>query len=116
MNKRGQALIEFVLLLPIFIFLLLGIIDIGKVILTKTEIESELSEVLDMHRHHESYEEISAKLKKQDRTLNFEIQKNEDQTLTLVVQKEIDIVTPGLGIILGNPCRLEAKKVIENES
>ena len=51
MNKKGQALVEFVIILPIFIFMLLGIIDIGKVVVAKTEMESELSDVLDMYKN-----------------------------------------------------------------
>ena len=30
MNKKGQALVEFILILPILIFILLAIVDIGK--------------------------------------------------------------------------------------
>ena len=31
-NKKGQALVEFVIILPIFVFMVLTVIDIGKII------------------------------------------------------------------------------------
>ena len=41
MNKRGQALVEFVIILPIFIFMLLSIMDIGRIIYFQNEMVSE---------------------------------------------------------------------------
>ena len=32
MNKKGQALVEFIIILPVFIFMLLAMIDIGKIL------------------------------------------------------------------------------------
>lgn len=116
MNKRGQALVEFVIILPIFIFMLLGIIDIGKVIVAKTQMESQLSEALDLYRNHKPYEEISKELKQQDDSLKFEMKEEKKETIRFIIQKDIDIVTPGLGVILGNPCQVKAERVVNYES
>ena len=115
MNKRGQALVEFVIILPVFIFMLLGIIDVGKVIVAKTQMESQLSDALDLYRNHKSYEEISNELKKQDDSLQFEMKEEKEKTLKFIIQKDIDIVTPGLGLVLGNPCKVEAERVVHYE-
>ena len=115
MNKKGQALVEFVIILPIFIFMVLGIIDIGKVIVMKTEMESELADVLNLYHHHKTYEEILEGLKLQDKDMTLELTNDNNQTITFLVKKDVEIITPGLGIILGNPCQLEAKRVIAYE-
>ena len=45
MNKKGQALVEFILILPIFIFILLAIVDIGKINIMKSHLETLLKDV-----------------------------------------------------------------------
>ena len=46
MNKRGQALVEFVIILPIFVFMILAIIDIGKIVFFRNELENEIVTLL----------------------------------------------------------------------
>ena len=58
-NKKGQALVEFVIILPIFIFMLLSIIDIGKIIYFRNQLVSELNEVVDLYKNQKSYDEIA---------------------------------------------------------
>jgi len=41
MNKRGQALIEFVLILPLFIFLLFAVYDFGMIFSVKNTLEKK---------------------------------------------------------------------------
>ena len=38
-NKKGQALVEFVVIMPIFIMLLISIIDLGNIIYKKYHLE-----------------------------------------------------------------------------
>ena len=40
MNKKGQALVEFIIILPVFIFMILAIIDIGKMLYDKSAMQS----------------------------------------------------------------------------
>ena len=56
-NKKGQALVEFVIILPIFIFMLLAIIDVGKIIFIQNRLENKMSNVLDLYRNQKSYDE-----------------------------------------------------------
>jgi hypothetical protein len=39
-NCKGQALVEFILIIPVFAFLILGIIDIGNIVINKYNLES----------------------------------------------------------------------------
>ena len=45
MNKKGQALVEFILILPILILILLLVIDMGRLMIMKNHLESVLSNV-----------------------------------------------------------------------
>ena len=45
LNSKGQSLVLFVLVLPILIFILIIVIDIGKIILLKQEL-SNISEIV----------------------------------------------------------------------
>ena len=40
MNRKGQALVEFVLILPIFIMILFSIVDFGMIFNKKNELEN----------------------------------------------------------------------------
>ena len=40
MNRKGQALVEFVLILPIFILMLFAIVDFGMILSKKNELEN----------------------------------------------------------------------------
>ena len=43
-NRKAQALIEFVLILPILIMLLFGIIDFGNIFVTKSNLENRIND------------------------------------------------------------------------
>ena len=45
LNNKGQSLILFVLILPVLIFILILVIDVGKMILLKQEL-SDISEIV----------------------------------------------------------------------
>ena len=45
MNKKGQALVEFVLILPILIFIVMAFIDIGRLMIMKNHLESVLGNI-----------------------------------------------------------------------
>ena len=40
-NKKGQALVEFVIILPIFILLVFCLIDFGRIISIKNDLENK---------------------------------------------------------------------------
>ena len=42
MNKKGQALVEFILILPVLLLILMAMIDIGNIFLKKYELENSL--------------------------------------------------------------------------
>ena len=115
MNKRGQALVEFVIILPIFIFMLLSIIDIGRIIYFQNGMVSELSDVVDLCRNSYSHDDIKKELRLEDKNVSLEIKNDNNETMSFYLKKTTDIVTPGLGVILGNPHTIIVERTIAYE-
>ena len=51
MNRKGQALVEFVLILPIFIMILFVIYDFGNIFSNKSKLENISSDIVDMYNN-----------------------------------------------------------------
>lgn len=102
-NNKGQALVEFVLILPIFIFLVFLSVDIGRIIYAKNHLESELNETVTLLEDKKSYEEIVKYLNKDDKNMKLEIKYKEDKYATVKVIKKLDLLTPGLNLIISDP-------------
>lgn len=114
-KKRGQALVEFIIILPIFIFMLLSIIDIGKIIYFQNQLESELNHVIELYRNDKSYDEIQKELSLQDENIILEIKNENNQKLTFYLKKNVEIITPGLNLIFNNPHSVEVNRVMSYE-
>ena len=104
MNKKGQALVEFVLVLPILIFMILAFIDIGKLMIMKNHLESVLSTI--------DIDTTSV------RDMEYDIKFSREEVgevVTVKIESCIDTITPGLGKIIGDPACTYTSKVIRKE-
>lgn len=108
-NRRGQALVEFVIILPIFILLVLGCIDIGRIMYTKMNLEEQMSDVVDYYKKGKTIEEIKDKIDN-----DIDIKRNNEYT-TILLTKKIDIITPGLQFVFDNPYSIKVERSILNE-
>ena len=117
LNKKGQALVEFVLILPIVVLILLATIDIGKIIYTKNNLQSRLDEAIDLLKNDKSYEETAAHINKNISSKVFlNLVYEEDNFITVKVSSNVSIITPGMNAILGNPYQVvETRKVYYND-
>ena len=109
MNRKGQALVEFVLILPIFILILFSVYDIGMIIYNKNVLESTSNDVILMLTNDSNIDEIKSKYN--DITISI----NDDgKYYNITLNKKIDILTPGLNLVLGSPYNVEVERVIPN--
>ena len=99
MKNRGQALVEFVLIIPIFLMILLAIIDFGNIFHTKYTLQDDLDLITNLYKE-----------KKEDDYLNYASNnkiglniKNDNNYTTIEVSKNIKINTPLLNKVLNNP-------------
>ena len=111
MNRKGQALVEFIIILPIFLLLVLGIVDLGKILYNKTILEGAITDVISMYESGKSSQEILSNLDMDE--LDLEI--DEDEKITFHLIKEIDIITPGLNLLIENPYVIDVHRSISYE-
>ena len=108
-NNRGQALVEFVLVLPILLLLIFAFIDLGRVIVCKNHLEGVMSEVASLEEN-----EISNYLKNDnDYKISYDIKKGEYKEITLITK--VDLITPGLRKILNTPYTVKVERSIVYE-
>ncbi|HIR74801.1 TPA: pilus assembly protein [Candidatus Ventrenecus avicola] len=114
-NKKGQALVEFVIILPIFIFMLLSIIDIGKIIYFRNQLVSELNEVVDLYKNQKSYDEIAEAMNLQEEGVTLEIKNQDNEVITFFLKRDVEIITPGLNVIFDSPYTVSVERVLSYE-
>ena len=99
MNKKGQALVEFILIFPILIFILLLVVDFGRLMIMKNHLESVLVNV------DKDTNQIN------DKEYNIKIERNGN---FVELKACINVYTPGLSKILGQPaCSKTSKEIKE---
>ena len=112
MNKKGQALVEFVIVLPILIMLLFATIDFGLIIYNKSKLENKLNDVVNMIKNKESETSIEEFINKdQTRRVTYRIVQD-DKYITVKLFTSLEILTPGLNKILDNPYKISVSRVI----
>lgn len=112
MNKKGQALVEFVLILPVFILLVFSFIDIGKIILCKNQLESTMNDVVLLIKKGENNEEISNYLNKDSSyDVRFEIINSE--YTKIILKTKVELLTPGLDKIINENIKVERSIINE---
>lgn len=111
MNNRGQALVEFILVFPIMIFVVLGMIDFGNIVYHKYQLESELDLISELYNQDNQSEITKYSTEKGiDTSIS-----TENNYVTITVTKNIKITTPGLNLVLGNPHSIETSRVLYEE-
>ena len=112
MNKKGQALVEFVIVLPILIMILFATIDFGLIIYNKSKLESKLNDVVNMIKNDESEEIIEKFINKEaSRKTTYKIVED-GKYITVKLFTSVEIMTPGLNKILDNPYKISVSRVI----
>jgi Flp pilus assembly protein TadG len=108
-NNRGQALIEFVLILPVLLLLIFALIDFGRIIVCKSHLEGVMNEVSNL-----TDDEITSYLKKDtDYKITYTVKLDEYRNITLTTK--LDLITPGLKNILSNPYVVKVERSIVYE-
>ena len=110
-NKHGQALIEFVLVLPILLLIVFAFLDFGKIILCKNHLENTMTDVVTLYKENgdiESYLHNDS-----DYKITYQIKKSDYAVITL--ETKLDLITPGLNKILSNPYRVFVERSVLDE-
>ena len=97
MNKKGQALVEFILILPVLLLIIMAMIDIGNIFLTKYTLNNDLDIVTNLYQNND-VKNLGTYLASEDLTLD---DKAVNGITTLTIKKNIEINAPLLSNILG---------------
>lgn len=111
MNRKGQALIEFVLIMPVLLFILLAIFDFGMILSNKSNLSTISNDIVDMYKNGESIGEIN----KEYKDVNVKISNYRDKYKKIILVKDVKVFTPGLNKILGDKYIVKIERVIVNE-
>ncbi len=111
MKNKGQALVEFIIILPVLLLLILGAIDFGNILYKEYTLENDLDYIVELVRQNKMTE-VDYYVKQKGLTKNID-KKNTNTTITL--SKKVVVNTPGLNRILGKNYQIKASRVISNE-
>ena len=112
MNKKGQALVEFILILPVLLLIVMAIIDIGNIFLNKYDLNKDLDTVTELYRNGKT-KELGAYLAHEELALE---DKNQNGMITLTLKKNIEINAPGLTNILGKDYIIKTAKTFYEDA
>lgn len=107
--KKGQALIEFIIILPILLLLMFGVSDYVRIALLKSDIASLLTDTKELYKEGKTIKEIEEFIN-ENIDASLEITNTNNEYITLTITKEIEFFTPGLSKILGSPYVVSASR------
>lgn len=110
-NKHGQALIEFVLILPVLLLIIFAFLDFGRIILCKNHLESVMSEVVSLYKNNEKINDYLNK--DNDYKITYKVEKSDHVKITL--ETKLELITPGLNKVLHNPYQVLVERSVIDE-
>lgn len=99
MNNKGQALVEFVIILPIFILIMLVVFDYARIMQTKIELEGVMEDVT-TNENYKLDDSIKLTTKQDGEYINYTLTKN------------IKLSSPVLVVILDQNYKVETNRSI----
>lgn len=111
-NNKGQALIEFILIIPILAIFILGLFDIGNIIYKKYQLENDLDYIVDLYNE-SKINDIDEYVKNKKIIISTD---NSLEYTTITLSKNITFIAPGMSKILGDSYKISTNRVIRNGS
>ena len=107
-TNKGQALVEFVIILPVILMILFVIIDFSNIFYQKNHLENIVSDVANLKENGKSNKYIEKSISD-----NVKITyKQKDNTLLINVSKDIKLITPFSSIFFENPYEIKTERTI----
>ena len=107
-NNKGQTLVEFIIILPIFLLLIISVIDLGNIISKKYSLENDIDVIADMYSD-SKYEEINTYTNKKNIKVSYS---NEGELFVINLNKEVKVISPIINAIVGRTYNVTVEKSI----
>lgn len=107
MNKKGQALVEFILILPVILILIFSSIDVFFLVMEKNNLNSVLNDEIELLIN----DKIDVDTMKKDLKEYNVKTKKDGRYLTIKISKKVKWISPVTNMILKN-YTITSKKVI----
>lgn len=115
MREKGQALVEFVIILPVVLLLILGVIDFGRIVYEKNNLESIASDVVTFYKNGKTSNEIENIINSnENKDIKITITNEEDYVI-ITVNHKISPIAPGISKLFKKAFDVSTKRVIYNE-
>ena len=111
MNRKGQALIEFVLILPIFILILFVIVDFGNIFYSKYELQNQSADIVRLFLDDDTKNNIEDIYS----NVSIDVDDFKDKYKKIIISKKIKLMTPLMDSILGNPYLVSVERIVPDE-
>lgn len=106
MDEKGQALVEFILIVPVLLLIFLALVDIGNIFIKKYELNNDLETVATLYENGDKTK-LALFISSEDLKYNEEIS---DDLVTLTVSENVKVSAPILSNVLGKNFKIEASK------
>ena len=97
-NNKGQALVEFIIVMPILLLLIISIVDFGNIIVNKYKLENNIDIIVDMYENGDK-NSINNYIYNNDLNLSYDM---DGDFVIINIKKEVNIISPVVSIIFGN--------------
>ena len=108
-NSKGQALVEFVIILPIILMILFIIIDFSNIFYQKNHLESTLNDVVEYKENGKSNSYIKDKINVSSISISY---KKIDDSLDIKITKKVNLITPFSSLFFDNPFVIKTERMI----
>ncbi len=110
-NKNGQALIEFIIIMPIFLIMVFALIDFGNILYKRYQLEGDLDYIVDLY-----HQALNDKIVSYTNDLDIKIEyQNNNPEVKIILSKDVNVLTPGLRTLLNSPYTIKVERVIYDE-
>lgn len=109
LDNKGQALIEFILILPVFLLLLFVIVDFGVIFSAKSNLENVSNDIISLYKDGDDINSIKSLYSDYD--ISLELDNDYDK---FIISYSVDLITPGMNRILSDPYVIKVERIISN--
>lgn len=106
-DNKGQALVEFILILPFFLLIVITMFDLGNILLRKFSLENNLDVISKLYKVNDQVT-LSSYINENDIRVTYD---RENDYITINVYKDVDIISPILSPVMGNPYEIKVSGV-----